>query len=55
MALLEPHQIQLLEKLAQKGITDAEIAKTMGLNPHAVGQRTTKYWKRKMEEKNARD
>ncbi|WNH10065.1 hypothetical protein [Thalassobellus suaedae] len=44
-------QKELIEKLASKGIPDGDIAESLGLTTGAVGNITTKYWVKKMDEK----
>lgn len=43
---------ELIEYLASKGTSDGVISKQTGISVAAVGNISTKYWKRKMEEKN---
>lgn len=40
-----------IEILGAKGISDVQIAKTLGVKYHTVQTITTNYWKRKMNQK----
>lgn len=47
--------ILLIEGYASKGESDVDISKKLGLSYSAVSKYTTRYWNRKMKEKNQTD
>lgn len=50
--ILTPELKSKIEELGSKGVPDNEIARQLNLKVGMANSVTTKYWERKMEEKN---
>lgn len=48
------NEIETVEELASKGLTDTEIVKRTGAKYGFVQRITTSYWKNKMKQKNTK-
>lgn len=48
-------QKQQVYNLAEKGVSDNEIAAQIDLHPYTIGRLTTWYWSEKMELKHLND